>query len=246
MSRNPLAPVTDYPTMLNRILWFTTAAALVATWLLRRHLPGLDRLLAEIDFAIAFGEDKLVPIPGGFLLPALAVGMLTRIYRLHAHVSDWLAIRECFDVDVVITELADQLDVDLSRWTREELVEHRHALMRKAFYPFVNGPEPLIDPQLVHQALDAWSWFWIGVEAALVFTLTGLALVAGGVYSAGLQTVGGTILAAAVGLPTMRSQCRRYAIAQVRAIVADPARAFPARNAFLELAGESATLRKAA
>jgi hypothetical protein len=246
MSRNPLAPVTDYQSMLNRIFWFTTGAALVGTWLLRRHIPAIDGLLAEIDFAIAFGGDKFVPIPGGFLLPALAVGLLTRIFRLHARISDWLGIRECFDVDVVITELADELSIDLSLVSREALVEHRHAIMRKAFYPFVNGPQPLIDPQLVHQALDVWSWFWIGVEATYVFILTGLALVAGGVYAVGFEVIGGAVLLAAIGLPAMRRQCQRYAVAQVRAIVRDATRAAAARRALIELIGDCSPARQAA
>jgi hypothetical protein len=221
--------------MLNRIFWFTTASALVGIWMLRRHIPELDGLLAEIDFTIAFGGEKIVPIPGGFLFPALAVGILTRIYRMHARISDWLGIRECFDVDVVIRELAAQLAIDVTPIAQEQFVENRHAIMRKAFYPFVSGREPSIDPQLIQQALDAWSWFWIGVEGTLVFLLTGLALVAGRVYGVGFQTIGATLLLAAIGLPAMRAQCARYAVAQVRAIVADPARRAAARNAFTEL-----------
>jgi len=246
LQRNPLAPVTDYQSMLNRIFWFTTAAALAATWLLRRHIPELNSLLAEIDFTIEFGGDKIVPIPGGFLFPALAVGILTRIYRLHARISDWLGIRECFDVDCVIAELADQLQIDLTPISKEELIESRHAIMRTAFYPYVSGRDPELDPQLIQQALDAWSWFWIGIEATLVFILTGLALIAGGVYAPGFQTIAATLLLSAIGLPTMRNQCRRYAIAQVRAILADPNRKATARAAFANLTGDHLPFRRAA
>jgi hypothetical protein len=239
MSLNPLSPVVDYPSMLNRIFWFTTASAMIAIWMLRVYGPGLDRLLSEIDFTVAFGGERIIPIPGGYLLPALAVGILTRIYRLHARVSDWLGIRECFDIDVVIAELAAQLGIDIGSISKTDLAAHRHHIMRKAFYSYVSGPRPQIDPQLVHQALDAWSWFWIGVEAAFVFVLTGLLLIAGGEYEAGLQTVGGALLFAAIGMPAMRRQCQRYAIAQVRAIVEDPVRAAAAKSAFAELGGES-------
>jgi hypothetical protein len=246
MSLNPLAPVVDYQSMLNRIFWFTTAAALVAIWMLRSCIVDLDVLLNEIDFTVEFGGDKIVPIPGGYLLPALAVGLLTRIYRLHARVSDWLGIRECFDIEVVIGELAGQLAIDLSPVSKDELVMHRHNIMRKAFYPFVNGARPQIDPHLIHQALDAWSWFWIGVEATLVFMLTGLGLIACGVYEAGFETFSGTFVVAAIAIPAMRSQCKRYGIAQVRAIVEDPVRAAAARSAFDELTGERYFNRQAA
>ena len=151
--------------------------------MLRLYIPGLDRLLSQIDFTVAFGGDKILPMPGGYLLPALAVGMLTRIFHLHARISDWLGIRECFDVEVIIAELAAQLAIDLSLDRRRAIDRSsRHNIMRRAFYPFVSGPQPQIDPQLIQQALDAWSWFWIGIEATLVFTLTGLGLIAGGAY----------------------------------------------------------------
>ena len=246
MSLNPLAPVTDYQSMLNRIFWFTSASALVAIWMLRLYIPGLDRLLREIDFTVAFGGDKILPMPGGYLLPALAVGILTRIYRMHARISDWLGIRECFDIEVIIGELAAQLAIDITPIADEQLINHRHRIMRRAFYPFVSGPQPQIDPQLIQQALDAWSWFWVGVEASIVFVLCGLGLIAGGVYEVGLQTIGGTLVLAAIGLPTMRGQCKRYAIAQVRAIVVDPTRAIAVRTAFAELTGDRFAGRQAA
>ena len=138
-SLNPLAPVTDYQSMLNRIFWFTSASALVAIWMLRLHNPALNGLLSQIDFQVEFGGDKILPIPGGYLFPALAVGMLTRIYRLHARISDALGIRRCFDIDVIIAEFATLMDVDLSSVPYEQLVELRPSIMRTAFYPFVSG-----------------------------------------------------------------------------------------------------------
>ncbi len=110
----------------------------------------------------------------------------------------------------------------------------------------MGSSRPQIDPQLIQQALDAWSWLWIGIEATLGFTLTGLGLVAGGLYEAGLLTIGGTLFAAAISLPTLRSQCRRYAIAQVRAILADPLRAATVRAAFADLVPPHVAHRQAA
>jgi hypothetical protein len=232
--------------MLNRIFWFTSASALVAVWILRLYLPGLDLLLNRIDFTVEFGGNKMLPIPGGYLLPALAVGILTRIFRLHARMSDWLGIRETFDIRVIIGEFADQLGIDLSAVEDDRLIKHRHTIMRKAFYPFASGPKPQIDPHLIAQALDAWSWFWIGVEATLVFVLAGLGLVAGGVYTTGLQLLGGTLVVAALALPAMREQCRRYAIAQVRAILGEPVRVEIVRKALAELTRHHVADRRAA
>jgi hypothetical protein len=246
MPLNPLAPVTDYQSMLNRIFWFTTASALAAVWLLRAYVPSLDAQLNRLDFALQFGGDKMLPIPAGYLFPALAVGLLTRIYRVHARISDWLEIRERFDIDVIISELADQLSIDLTLISEERLVEQRSHFMRTAFYAFVGGHQPQIDPQLIHQALDAWSWFWIGVEGTLMFVVTGLGLVALNEYQIGLQTILFTLAFAAIGLPLMRAQCERYAVAQVRAILSDPSRENSIRSAFQEFAGVRTRSKRAA
>ena len=246
MPLNPLAPVTDYQSMLNRIFWFTTASALGAVWLLRVYVPGLEAQLSKIDFAVQFGGDKILPIPAGYLFPALAVGLLTRVYRLHARISNWLGIRERFDIEVIMSEMADQLAIDLTLIPEQRLVDRRSAYMRSSFYAFVSGPHPHIDPQLVHQALDAWSWFWIGVEATLLFVVAGLGLIAANEYRVGLQTVVGALAFAAVGLPVMRSQCQRYAIAQVRAILADANRETVVRIALDELMGRQARTKRAA
>jgi hypothetical protein len=247
-SLNPLAPVTDYQSMLNRIFWFTSASALVAVWMLRLHMhnPTLNALLKQIDFQVEFGVDKAFPVPGGFLFPALAVGMLTRVFRLHAHVSDWLGIRESFDIEVIMREFASVLAIDVTPITYEMLSEHRHSIMRTTFYAFVSGSQPSIDQQLIHQALDAWSWFWVGVEATLVFILAGLGLVASGASAIGLETIGGAIALAAFGLPAMRGQCVRYAIAQVRAIAEDRTRAAAIRQTFAQLTQDRYAVRRAA
>ena len=246
MSLNPLAQVSDYQSMLNRIFWFTTASALVGVWMLRLYIPGLERSLSQIDFTVAFGGDKILPMPGGYLLPALAVGLVTRIFHVHARISDWLGIRECFDVEVIIRELAAQAGIDLSLVADGQIRNSRQSIMRKTFYPYVSGSQPHIDSQLVQQALDAWSWLWIGIEATLVFTLTGFGLIAGGALTDGLITIGSALLVAAIGLPAIRSQCERYAIAQVRAIVADPVRAQAVRSALKELSVNQYTDRRAA
>lgn len=245
-SLNPLAPVTDYQSMLNRIFWFTSASALVAIWMLRQYNAALNALLNQIDLQVEFSTDKMLPIPGGFLFPALAVGMLTRVFRLHARVSDWLRIRETFDIEVIMREFAMGLDLDVTSLTYDQLAENRHSIMRSTFYAFVSGSHPLVDKQLIHQALDAWSWFWVGIEATLVFMLAGLGLVACGATVPGLETVGVAAALAAFGLPALRRQCVRYAIAQVRAIAEDPARAASVREVFAGLSPARYAVRRAA
>lgn len=246
MSLNPLAPVTDYQSMLNRIFWFTSASALVAIWLLRSNLPGLEALLAQIDFQLEWDGDRVLPIPGGYLAPALVVGLSSRVFRLHSVIANWLGIRERFEVDIIIHELARRTGVDLDHVSDEELVERRYYIMRHAFYQFVSGRRPQIDELLIERALDMWSWFWIGVESTVVLVLTGFALVAMGVQQTGLSVVLAAVAFAAIALPAVRNECRRYAIAQVREIVADAERAELVKQAFLRLPSSDFNIRRAA
>ncbi len=246
MSLNPLTPVTDYQSMLNRIFWFTSAAALAAVWLLRTRLPPLDAELQRIDFSLEFGGDKILPIPGGYLLPALAMGLASRVFRIHGLLADWLGIRERFDIDVIISELARRADFPIEMATEEDVLRHRHRIMRRTFYEYVGGSQPQIERQLIHRALDQWSWFWIGLEAAFVFVLASFVLFAAGAYQVGAITLLSTLAAAAIGLPFVRNECRRYAIAQVRAIVADPARARHVHQTFVELLSPDSVNRRAA
>jgi hypothetical protein len=246
MPLNPLAPVTDYQSMLNRIFWFTTVAALAAIWLLRLRIPALNQSLSQVDFAVAFGSGKVLPTPAGYLLPALAIGIAAHIFRLHTRISDVLGIRECFDIDVIIAEFATRLSVDLSLVEKERLRRARHGIMREAFYPYVSSSPPKIDQQLVQQALDAWSWFWIGVVATFLFSLASLALIACRAHTTGLQTLAATLFIAVVALPAIRNQCKRYAIAQVRAILSDAQRAVAIRDVLQQLAGEPSHRRTAA
>ena len=246
MSLNPLTPVTDYQSMLDRIFWFTSASALVAVWMLRMKIPELDSQLHEIDFTLAFGGDNLVPIPGGYLLPALAIGLGSRVFRIHGLIARWLGIRERFDIDVIIHELARRSGVNLDHVSDEELADQRHEIMRHGFYQFVGGRQPQIDEPLIHRALDLWSWFWIGIESSVVFVFASFALLATGSHQIGLIALLATLACAAIGLPVIRNECRRHAIAQVRAIVADPLRAEQVRRVFDCLTYRSQVIRRVA
>jgi hypothetical protein len=180
------------------------------------------------------------------LIPALAVGIVSRIFRIHSQLGHWLGIRERFDIDVILRELGRRVGVDIDAVVEDDWLAHRHDLMRKAFYQFATTRSPQIDEHLVHQALDLWSWFWIVLEASVLFVVTGFALIASGVYEPGLLTFAGALLMATVGLPAIRLQCKRYAIAQVRAILNDPDREAIVRQAFTVLHDQRYVVRRAA
>lgn len=232
MAVSPLAPVTDYQSMLSRVFWFTSVAALGAIWLLRDNVPIINGHLQSIDLELETASGNLLPIPGGTLLPALVIGLSARVFRLHGHLAHWLGVRERFDIDVIIAALAEQSNVDVPAVSDDEWLARRHSIMQQAFYRFASSRSPGIDPHLIHQALDSWSWFWIGMEATLVFVLAGMGLIAFHAYAVGGATIGCTLALAAIGLPLVRLQCKRFALAQVRAILADPSRAAIVRQTF--------------
>lgn len=246
MALSPLAPVTDYQSMLSRVFWFTSVAALCAVWLLRDCVPIIDSYLQAIDLMLRTPSGDVLPIPGGTLLPALVVGLSARVFRLHGHLAHWLGVRERFDIDVIISALAEKSGVDMPAVSDEQWLARRHQVMQQAFYRFANSRSSEIDPHLIHQALDSWSWFWIGLEAAVVFLLASLGLIAFHAYPAGAATLGCTLTLAAIGLPLVRMQCKRFALAQVRAILADPGRAEIVRQAFEGLPKVPSTLRRSA
>ena len=223
MALNPLAPVVDYQSMLNRIFWFTTASALAAVALLRFNVPDVEAWLSRVDFAVALGGGKPLPAPAGTLLPALAIGVAARIFRLHGRISDWLGIRECFDVDVILREFAKQLAIDLAPLGDRGLRKARQTLMRKAFYPYVSGPQSAVDQQLVQQASIRGRGCGRG-SSRRPCALAALGLLAGEATVAGLQTLAAAAVLGGIGVPAIRA---RMPTVWHRASADDPGRCGP-------------------
>lgn len=246
MALNPLAPVTDYQSMLSRVFWFTSAAALGSLCLLRTNVPLIDGVLSDFEPKLGSDPESLIPVPAGMLLPALAVGLLARVFRMHSRVANWLGIRERFEIDVIIAGLARESNVDLAAVSEEQWQAKRYDIMRDAFYRFASSESPQIDPHLIHQALDCWSWFWSGLEATVVFVLCGFVLISFGAYAPGGITILLALALSLGGLPLIRQQCRRYAIAQVKAIVSDGGRAAQVQQAFEGMPQIESPLQKSA
>jgi hypothetical protein len=57
--------------------------------------------------------------------------------------------------------------VELTPKQLNTLVSNRDILMRTVFYPYVSSraDTPLVDKHDIERALDAWSWYWLLVEA---------------------------------------------------------------------------------
>ena len=71
-------------------------------------------------------------------------------------------------------------------------------------------------------------------------------MVAFGAHEPGIRMLLATLVVAAVGLPTLRAKCRRLAIAQVRAILADDRRREEVRATLAATLETDAPLSRAA
>ncbi len=73
MDFNPFTAVGDYPKMLNKVAMSTFFGGVLATWLLRPELSGLD-LLKPLSMSTSVGSGFSLPI--GTFLPAFVVAAL--------------------------------------------------------------------------------------------------------------------------------------------------------------------------
>jgi hypothetical protein len=223
MSWNPLAEITDYRTMLNRICWFTAASACVGTWLLRFHFPAVETTLAPLDIKIELWGVKDVKLLG-YILPGLAVALVARVIRLHDRISDIFGIRKRFDAKHILVPLASGAGIRQKDTTLGIMKAVRDDLMGPVFYKYASSTNPQIDKHLICEALDWWSWYWVIVESATIFVIVAIVLL----FARAWETVGLImiicIVAFLVVLPFLKHHCARYAKREVDEILMDSTR----------------------
>jgi hypothetical protein len=234
MSFNPFGAVTDRLQMRSKIALFTLLIALAAVWFLRKQLPPLDHVLKA--FSIEVDVIGGLSLPLGTLLPALTVAVLSYAFELHDKLSDLLGIRQRFDVNKILLPMAMEVGVDFSGCRGRLLITNRRSLMRRTFYRYVSGDptQSTIDTHYVHQALDAWAWYWIFLEGAIIAAITALFLLIEGKLKATFLAAGaGVVFIVLVVL--MRPTCARRARDEIDAILDDENRKKYVRRVFCEL-----------
>ena len=206
----PLEKVTDYQSMLRRIVVFTILAGCLSVWLLRTYSPSVDGLLGKLDFDVELPYLKKVNVLG-YLLPAIAFGIFAYSIRLHDKISDLLRIRHTFDTRIILRRFCDELGVK----DHKRVYANRHRAMKLAFYKYASSTDPKIDKHNIFEALDNWAWFWVLVEFWFVIAVTGIALIFLNSLSIGL-----IVFALATGIflllaPLYLFQCKKYAVVQI-------------------------------
>jgi hypothetical protein len=167
----------NYGEVLKRLAAFAFYETYVITLILRAN-PQVDAFFSGIEswgpIGRVFGtlpDYKAVNVSG--LIIGLLVAVLTFVFQLHDKISDVLGIRRRFDCENILIPLAQRVGSNIGEATKEKIVQHRDELMHAVFYKYASSraESPLVDKHDIEHALNAWSWFWVLVEAVLYFGL---------------------------------------------------------------------------
>lgn len=227
-----IAQPESYSDMLERIFVVTVATGIICTLILASASPDVKALLDSITTETDVGPIK--GLKALYVLVPIAVSMIFRIVRLHDWISDRLRIRLAFDTWYILFPLAQLSGHTLDKSGKQCIRSVRESAMHKVFYPYAGFATPAIDKQLIRTALDNWGWFWVGVESAFLFAVTGIIVA---VVGGGIQFILCMVAVVVTGslLLIKWFACRRSADRQVRAIVGDPQRKSDIHTYFAEV-----------
>lgn len=233
MGLNPFAPVSSYAEMLSKIAIWTFASSLGATVTLRWNCPEIDAFLGRLAVPVPI-EDLNIPL--GTALPAFAMALVSRIFKLHDRLSDVLGIRRRFDRQEILIPLAAATGSSLTVEQIQKVDSRRDELMGRVFYKYASSSADTskIDVHYVILALDQWSWYWVVLEALFVMAISGgLLFFYGG---AKLAVVAAWAVTAGIGLlQLIRGSCAKYAADEIREILRIDGASAEIRKAFVAL-----------
>lgn len=204
--------------MLYKIFFWTLIGSLVATIVFLNASPkaaaSLGRLALEVD-------TEIVKVKLGYVLPALIVAVVFRIFKVHDGISDIFGIRKNFDVQEILVPLAGEANFSVNLERLASLQRNREKLMYTCFYEYASSTAPKIDQHLIRSALDRWSWFWVlaellAVNAILIVLLMSVSAFRQAAWSAVVMIVGLAVMT------FCQRACASIAHAQVERIVANP------------------------
>jgi hypothetical protein len=167
------------------------------------------------------------------ILIAFVIAILTHTFQLHDRISDILGIRRRFDRKVILIPLAQRVGSVITKEKEARIAQHRDELMHAVFYKYASSraEKPLVDKHDIEHALNAWSWFWVLVEAVVYFGLG--AIIAWSLGSSDLGLDFAIALAVLVVLAFLqRLRLDGYARPQVETIAADATAAYDVKKRF--------------
>jgi len=224
----------DYSDMLKRVFWTTFMSGIVCAFILGAASPHMHRFFEsiriEVDVSFVKGLKALY-----VLIPLLIAGVSRAIY-LHDKISDLFHIRDSFDTRHILYPLAKAIGLPLGKEQKKRISKARRDAMYAVFYPYAGFKDPKIDSQLIRNALDAWGWFWVAVEAVVMFMVT-LIIVTVLRQWLFVSICGGVNILLFVFLWYQGSICKRNALREVNAIIAGATRKQEIQDYFRNLVG---------
>jgi hypothetical protein len=165
----------DYSEVLKKLASFAFYETYLITLLLRAN-PRFDAVLTGIESWGPIG--KVVSIIPHYdvlnlsgVVIAFLVAILTLMFQFHDRISDVLGIRRRFDLKVILIPLCERVGTPITKEIETKMAQRRDALMHAVFYKYASSraDKPLVDKHDIEHALNAWSWFWVFVEAIFYF-----------------------------------------------------------------------------
>ena len=161
--------------MLKKLASFAFYETYIITLLLRVN-PAANSLFRRVESWGPIGKlDAVIPnhlvLNLSGLAIAFGVAILTHMFQFHDRISDVLGIRRRFDREAILIPLFQRVGLTITQDKASEIRKHRDELMRAVFYRYASSraESPLVDKHDIEHALNAWSWFWVCVEAVTYF-----------------------------------------------------------------------------
>lgn len=229
--KEPAALTASYSAMLTRILVFVFFWTLLLTWVVAQRSIPCQNFVNY--FAVPFKFAGFETLGIGYFLPAISLASISRMFRIHDRVSDLIGIRRNFDLYHILYPLAEKCGVTV-HWQMIPVIEtKRKALMGQVFYAYVGYVDPKVDPHLVYNALDNWSWLWVLLELSILSLISGVICIAADAYYRGFFLIVLAIMKVVAVCYFYYWQCIPAAQSEIDAIVSSPDRKNDIEKAFL-------------
>jgi hypothetical protein len=227
----------NYAEILKKLASFAFYETYLITLLLRAN-PRFDGFFTSIESWGPIGK-VIGTIPhhdalnlSGVVI-ALVVAVLTHTFQFHDRISDILGIRRRFDIKNILIPLAQRVDSVVTLDKEAKIAQCRDELMHAVFYKYASSraDNPLVDRHDIEHALNAWSWFWVFVEAVFYFGMG--AIVALWLGSRKLALIFTIVWIAFLLLAfTQRTRLNGYARPQIETIAGDPTASYAVKRKF--------------
>jgi hypothetical protein len=232
-----LSTTKNYDEILKKLASFAFYETYIITLLLRGN-PRFDAFFTAIESWGPIGKvvgiiphHDVLNLSG--IVIAFVVAVLTHTFKFHDRISDVFGIRRRFDRKSILIPLFQRVGCVVTKDKEVKIAQQRDRLMRAVFYRYASSRDdhPLVDKHDIEHALDAWSWFWVFVEA--IFYVGVGAIIAWWLGSRNLAVIfAGVSIALLVLAFAQRARLDRYARPQIDTIAADPTASYDIKRKF--------------